>query len=103
MGIIDKGKIATINGTTCRVIPSNSPNLVSSNIVIPWHLQGSAGNLTKGTEVIFATFDDQTGILLARADGVWNASLPALTVGGINVSNHTHSVSEGSTSTGKPK
>ncbi len=81
-GYIDKGKITSIDGNSVRVVPCNESGLVSARVVIPWHLRSNSGNLTKGTEVIYAIFDDQTGILIGRADGNWGSFLPGLTVGG---------------------
>lgn len=82
MGQINKGKIASIseNGKEARVIPSNASAKPTTKITIPWHLRGSAGNLKKGTEVVFVEFEDSTGLLLGRADGEWEASLPSLVV-----------------------
>lgn len=129
-GYIEKGKITSIDGNTARVVPCNESGLVSAQVVIPWHMRGGAGNIGKGTEVIYAVFDDQTGVLLMRADGNWGSSLPSLSVtgsvsagsvsassvtasgkiqggsveaGGKDLATHTHSVSEGATETGAPK
>lgn len=145
-GTIDKGKITSVDGNVVRVVPCNESGLVSARVVVPWHLRGGSGNLKKGTEVIYAIFEDQTGILLGRADGDWGDYLPGLTVGGkvsaqsaevsgaisagsvsssgavnaasvaasgsvsgssvkaggISLSGHKHSVSEGATETGGP-
>lgn len=81
-GYIEKGKIATINGSAATVVPCNEADLVSASVVVPWYMRGASGNLQKGTEVIYAIFEDQTGILLGRADGNWGEYLPALTVNG---------------------
>ena len=129
-GYIEKGKITSIDGNTARVVPCNESGLVSAQVVIPWHMRGGAGNIGKGTEVIYAVFDDQTGVLLMRADGNWGSSLPSLSVsgnvsagsvsagsvksdgaiqgasvkaGGKDLATHTHSVTEGATETGAPK
>lgn len=82
MGQINKGKIASVseNGKEARVIPSNASAKPTAKITIPWHLRGSAGNLKKGTEVVYAEFEDSTGLLIGRADGEWEASLPMLVV-----------------------
>lgn len=93
MAYIEKGKITSIEGNTARVVPCNESGLVSAQVVIPWHMRGSAGNISKGTEVVYAVFDDQTGVLLMRADGNWGSTLPSLSVTG-NVS--AGSVSAGS-------
>ena len=49
MGNIYKGTIAGIEGNTARVLPSDAGAKPTAKIVIPWHLRGSTGNLTKGT------------------------------------------------------
>lgn len=79
MADIQKGKISTIEGpadgngnnTRARVIPEQADGVVTKPLVIAEQLRGKAGNLTKGTEVIFAIFPDQTGIIFCRADGEW--------------------------------
>ena len=129
-GYIDKGKITSIDGNSVRVVPCNESGLVSARMVVPWHLRDSSGNLAKGTEVIYVIFDDQTGILLGRADGNWGNYLPGLTIGGtlnaagvtaknsitagsiaattvkagdVSLGSHKHSVTDGATETGSPK
>jgi len=129
-GYIDKGKITSIDGNSVRVVPCNESGLVSARVVVPWHLRDSSGNLAKGTEVIYVIFDDQTGILLGRADGNWGSYLPGLTIGGtlnaagvtaknsitagsiaattvkagdVSLGSHKHSVTDGATETGSPK
>lgn len=87
MGEINKGVIASIDGNTARVVPSVASARPTAKIVVPWHLRGSAGNLQKGTEVIYVEFLDATGLLLGRADGEWGAYIPYLTAGNINVPN----------------
>lgn len=77
MSDIQKGKISTIEGpldkngnhTRARIIPEQSSGIVTKPLVIIDSLRGGAGNLTKGTDVVFAVFPDQTGIILCRADG----------------------------------
>ena len=76
MADIQKGKISTIEGPTdtngnstrARVIPEQADGVVTKPLVIASHLR-EAGNLTKGTEVVFAVFPDQSGIIFCRADG----------------------------------
>ena len=109
MGQINKGKIAGISGNTARVLPSDASAKPTANITIPWHLRGGAGNLKKGTEVVYVEFDDSTGLLLGRADGEWGAYLPTLnagdvTSGGISLKGHKHGgVETGSGTTSAPK
>ena len=77
MAYIQKGKISTIEGplddngnnTKARVIPEQSDGVVTKPLVITKQLRGESGKLAKGTDVIFAVFSDQSGIVLCRADG----------------------------------
>lgn len=116
MGQINKGTIASIDGNTARVVPSDANAKPTAKITIPWHLRGSTGNLKKGTAVVYVEFDDSTGLLLGRADGEWGAYLPSLTAGtvetpkgdvvasGISLKNHKHGgVETGSGTTQAPK
>ena len=76
MGQIDKGVVVTlVNTSTARVIPYG-PETVSYDVTIP---VGLRGYLQKGTPVVYATFADQTGIILGRADGE-GASLSSSTI-----------------------
>ena len=115
MGQINKGTIASIDGNTARVVPSDAGGKPTAKITIPWHLRGGTGNLKKGTAVVYVEFDDSTGLLLGRADGEWGAYLPSLKAGsvsvpegdvtasGVSLKGHTHSgVETGGGSTGKP-
>jgi hypothetical protein len=114
MGYIEKGTIAAISGNTVRVVPSSASDRPTAQITIPWHLRGIAGNLSKGTEVAYVTFDDATGLLLGRMDGNWGAYLPSLSVtsieasgditaSGVSLKEHTHGgVETGSGNTGVP-
>ena len=72
---INKGTIASINGNTARVMPSDASEKPTAMITIPWHLRGEAGDLKKGTEVVYVEFDDSTGLLLGRADGEWGGGV----------------------------
>lgn len=77
MAEIQKGKISTIEGpldengnnTKARIIPEQADGVVTKPLVLAKQLRGDAGKLTKGTDVIFAVFPDQSGIVLSRADG----------------------------------
>ena len=77
MGTIYKGQIASVSGNTARVVPSDAAR-PTTMITIPWHMRGAAGNLKKGTEVVYVEFDDFTGLLLGRADGEWYGSASML-------------------------
>lgn len=79
MADIQKGRISTIEGpadknannTRARVIPDQADGAITKPLVIAEQLRGKAGNLKKGTEVVFVVFPDQTGIIFCRADGDW--------------------------------
>lgn len=109
MGQINKGQIASISGNTARVVPSDATARPTAKIVIPWHLRGDTGQLSKGTEVVYVEFDDATGLLLGRADGEWGAYLPTLSAGDVmagdvSLKNHKHGgVEPGSGSTSTPQ
>ena len=76
MADIQKGKISTIEGpedengnsTRARVIPDRAGGIVTKPLAICEQMRGS-DKLTKGAEVVFAIFPDQTGIILCFADG----------------------------------
>ena len=67
MGHINKGKIASINGKTARVMPLDATARPTAKITVPADLRG--GQIKKGTVVVYVEFDDSTGLLLGRADG----------------------------------
>lgn len=77
MANIEKGKISTIEGpadangnyTRARVIPEQADGVITRPLIISSQLRGKAGNLTKGTEVVFAVFSDLSGVIFCRADG----------------------------------
>ncbi|MBO5954261.1 MAG: hypothetical protein J6Q53_09165 [Oscillospiraceae bacterium] len=109
MGQINKGTIASISGTTARVVPMDASGKPTAKITIPWHLRGASGNLKKGTAVVYVEFDDATGLLLGRADGEWGAYLPTLSAGdvkadGVSLKNHKHGgVTTGTDRTASPE
>lgn len=59
-----------------RVLPLNADGVVTLPLVIPWYLRGEMGALEVNTDVFFATVEDGSGIILARADGEWNGYVP---------------------------
>lgn len=115
MGNINKGKIASISGSTARVVPLEANGKPTARITIPWHLRGDTGKLKKNTVVVYAEFEDSTGLLLGRADGEWGEYLPHLTAGdvaatsdvtagGISLKSHVHGgVESGSKKTKGPQ
>lgn len=119
--MIQKGKISSVEGktdrngdkTTARVLPSTADSMVTRPLTIPWYLRGEMGNLTPGTEVAYAMFEDGTGIILSRMDGEWDGTVPGsvkvekgdvtvpdgdVTASGISLKTHTHAGVHGETS-----
>lgn len=68
--MIHKGQIsAVLNGGTYVTVAPYSGGTVTFPLVVPFFLIGA---LPVNTPVVYATFDDNTGIVLSRADGEWN-------------------------------
>lgn len=66
--MLDKGKISSItaDGEKAVVIPSYTDSAVTFPLVIPESLKG---NLNVNDSVLYAMFEDNTGIIIGRADG----------------------------------
>lgn len=83
MSYIEKGIILTIEGeldrnenpTKARVQSKTAEGTATLPLTIPWYLRGSMGMLEKETEVVYAIFDDATGVILARMDGNWEGRM----------------------------
>lgn len=126
--MVQKGKISTLEGelddngnkVSARVVPNTTGSIVTRPLTIPWYLRGKMGNLTPGTEVAYAVFEDGTGIILSRMDGKWggiiegnlcvengkilvgsqtNITESDVTVGEISLVKHTHTTHDGESST----
>ena len=71
--MVKKGKVSTVSadGKTVTVTPY-SGGIVTSALIVPFFLIGA---LPVNTPVVYTTFDDNTGIVLSRADGDWNHGL----------------------------
>lgn len=74
--MVKKGKVSTVSADEKMVtVTPYSGGIVSAPLVVPFFLVGA---LPVNTPVVYATFDDNTGIVLSRADGDWNhGQLPA--------------------------
>lgn len=68
MGRLEKGKISSIQngGKKVDVVPSTTSQAVSFLLTVPESL---IGKLSVNQTVIYAEFDDNTGIVLGRMDG----------------------------------
>lgn len=98
---IQKGTISSLeNGNIARILPNMSDGMVTRPLVIPWWMRGEMGNLSPGDEVVYAVFEDGTGIVLARTDGEWSGIVPQdIVIKGISFASHTHTGHYGETST----
>ena len=72
--MINKGKISTVlqDGKMVTIKPY-AGEVVTAPIVVPFFLYGA---LPVGLEVVYTTFPDGTGIVLARMDGEFNRKIP---------------------------
>lgn len=71
--MVQKGKVSAIydSGKTVAVTPY-AGGTVTAPIIVPFFL---VGVLPIGTAVAYVVFEDNTGIVLSRMDGVWNENL----------------------------
>ena len=69
--MVDKGKISSLrnNGKIAEVIPSTAEAAVTCQLVVSELIQK---HIDVGDEVVYATFEDNTGIVLAKMDGTWS-------------------------------
>ncbi len=71
--MVHKGKVSSIvNGGVAVMVTPYAGGIVTAPLVVPFFLIGARPS---GTPVVYSVFDDNTGIVLARADGGWNNSL----------------------------
>lgn len=125
--MIDKGKVSALleDGKKATVIPSRAQGNVTIPLVVPKLL---IEGLEVGMEVVYVTFEDNTGIILSRLDGDWShkidddititgdvasdGSISAdsvsaeqdVTASGISLTNHIHGgVEPGSGKTSRPE
>ena len=82
MGQIEKGVILSLsnpdtngNNSKASVMSTTADGTSTLPLTIPWWLRGNMGNLSKGTEVVYAVFDDATGVILSRMDGNWGGKM----------------------------
>ena len=84
--MVNKGKVSAIHndGKAVSVKPYTGDG-VTAPLVVPFFL---FGGLPVGVEVVYSTFPDGTGIVLARMDGEFNRKIPGNVVidGAVTVS-----------------
>lgn len=71
--MVMKGKVSSVldGGASVAVTPYGG-GVVTKPLTVPFFLIGA---LEVNVPVAYATFEDNTGIVLARMDGEWNHSL----------------------------
>lgn len=91
--MVNKGTISTIGEAQKTVsVKPYAGDVVTAPLVVPFFLMGS---LEVGMPVAYVTFEDNTGIVLARMDGGWNESLVEVET----YRRHTHAYAGGNTGT----
>lgn len=71
--MVQKGKVsAVLNGGKEVTVTPYFGGTVTFPLVVPFFLIGA---LPVNTPVVFVTFGDNSGIVLARADGEWNHAI----------------------------
>lgn len=98
--MINKGFISNIveSGKKAMVIPQEASNTTTFPLVIPYFLLEC---LEVNMPVVYATFPDDTGIILARLDGEWNHKIyEELTVEGTTHMTDKLTADKGITATG---
>ena len=104
---VSKGKVSALHdgGKTADVKPYTG-EVVTVRLVVPFFLFEC---LTIGMEVVYAAFDDNTGVVLARMDGEWNHDLKGMVKveqqvdaqdfisSAASFNGHTHTCPDGST------
>lgn len=98
--MINKGFISSLTegGKKAIVIPQESSGNVSFPLVVPYFLLEC---LEPNMPVVYSTFQDNTGIILARLDGEWNHKIyRELTVEGTTHMTQHLTADSGITATG---
>lgn len=69
--MIEKGFVSTVldGGKKVTVVPAFSGDVVSHELVVPFFL---VGTMEVNKEVIYCSFPDNSGMVLANLDGTWN-------------------------------
>lgn len=120
--MIDKGYVSSIldGGKKVTVIPATSGDVVTQPLTVPFFLLGT---MKPRKEVVFCSFPDGTGLVLAALDGSWNHDLAggvtvsgtlsaaavaasgavsggSVSAGGVSLGSHTHTDSRGGATSG---
>lgn len=98
--MINKGFVSTIvdDGKKAIVIPQEANGTTTIALVIPYFLLEC---LEINMPVVYATFEDNTGIILSRLDGEWNHKIyETLTIKGVTHMTDKLTADNGITATG---
>lgn len=93
--MVNKGTVSALyEGGKFASVKPYAGEIVTVRLVVPFFLLES---LEVGTPVIYASFDDNTGVVLARMDGEWNHKV----YGGVEVATGNVNISGGDLRTGR--
>lgn len=120
--MIDKGYVSSIldGGKKVTVIPATSGDVVTQPLTVPFFLLGT---MKPQKEIVFCSFPDGSGVVLAALDGTWNHDLSgdvkisgklsagavaasgavsgsSVSAGGVSLGSHTHTDSRGGATSG---
>ena len=72
--MLDKGYVSSVldGGAKVTVIPATSGDVVTQPLTVPFFLLGT---MKPKKEVVFCSFPDGSGLVLAALDGSWNHDL----------------------------
>ena len=113
--MIDKGVISAIKdgGSKAEVVPATSKSSVTTLLAVSEML---VDFIKVGDEVVYAMFDDNTGLVLAKLDGTWSHKIKGkievtekVIAGDVQTSSvaslngHKHNYTHGGTSSGADK
>lgn len=72
--MIEKGYVSAVldGGKKVTVIPAFSGDVVSHELIVPFFL---IGTMQTRKEVVYCSFPDNTGVVIASMDGTWNHNL----------------------------
>lgn len=120
--MIDKGYVSSIldGGKKVTAIPATSGDVVTQPLTVPFFLLGT---MKPRKEIVFCSFPDGTGLVMAALDGSWNHDLAgnvaisgtlsaaavvasgavsggSVSAGGVSLGSHTHTDSRGGSTSG---
>lgn len=72
---IDKGTVASVDGSTATVSSLEHPGIVTRPLVIPYYWRELMGFIKPGDTVYYIDDNGHNGMIIARADGNWDQTI----------------------------